>query len=77
MRVNMKEARGRLRELAERARAGEEVVLMRRGEPIARLVPPASPGRRLPEQASFRAALTVRGRPLSQHVLESRAEERG
>lgn len=40
------EARARFSELLARARAGEEIVITRRGEPHARLLPPAGRGRR-------------------------------
>ena len=38
MRVGMHEAKTRLSQLVERAEAGEEVVIQRRGKPVARLV---------------------------------------
>lgn len=39
--INILDARNRFSELVERARRGEEVVISRRGEPVARLVPVA------------------------------------
>ncbi|HEX4505215.1 MAG TPA: type II toxin-antitoxin system prevent-host-death family antitoxin [Alphaproteobacteria bacterium] len=39
MQVNIFEAKNRLSELIKSARAGEEVVIANRGEPVARLVP--------------------------------------
>lgn len=47
--VNMAEAKAKLSELADVAAGGEEVVLTRRGKPIARIVPlerkePRKPG---------------------------------
>lgn len=36
---NMYEAKTKLSEAVEKARAGEEVILMNRGEPVARIVP--------------------------------------
>ena len=39
MQVNILEARNRLSQLIKAARAGEEVVIANRGEPVARLVP--------------------------------------
>jgi prevent-host-death family protein len=38
-RYNMYEAKTKLSELVEKACSGEEVILMNRGEPIARIVP--------------------------------------
>ena len=43
-RVGMHEAKTHLSQLVERALAGEEIVLTRRGEPAVRLVPERSPG---------------------------------
>lgn len=42
---NIAEAKSHLSELLERVSNGEEILLMRRGKPIARLVPAAHPGR--------------------------------
>ena len=39
MLVNVHSARARLSELLERAARGEEIILAKRGKPIARLVP--------------------------------------
>ena len=38
-RYNMYEAKTKLSEIVERAKAGEETVLMNRGEPVAKIVP--------------------------------------
>jgi prevent-host-death family protein len=38
-RIGIYDARAKLSELVERVQAGEEVVLTRHGEPVARLVP--------------------------------------
>ncbi|UVK44806.1 type II toxin-antitoxin system prevent-host-death family antitoxin [Mesorhizobium sp. AR07] len=40
MNVSITEARARLSELVRRAKAGEEIVITRRGKPVARLLPP-------------------------------------
>ncbi len=41
--VGIFEAKNRLSELVERAARGEEIVITRRGEQVARLVPPRTP----------------------------------
>jgi len=38
-RYNMYEAKTKLSEIVEKARSGEEVILMNRGEPVAKVVP--------------------------------------
>jgi len=41
--VGIFEAKNRLSELVERASRGEEIVITRRGEQVARLMPPQTP----------------------------------
>ncbi len=43
MQVNILEAKNRLSRLIKSVRAGEEVVIANRGEPVARLVPAGAP----------------------------------
>ncbi len=49
MNVPVSEAKGQLTDLVRRAEAGEEVVLTRHGQPVARLVPVNSK-RKTPEE---------------------------
>jgi len=44
MQVNILEAKNRLSRLIKSVRAGEEVVIANRGEPVARLMPARAPG---------------------------------
>ena len=74
--VNVKEARARLKELLEQVEAGEEVVLLRRGREVARLVPPKGERRPLPNLSDFRKSIAIKGHPLSADVIRSRLEER-
>ena len=46
--INIHEAKTNLSKLLERVRAGEEIVISRRGVPIARLCPLKSPKKRSP-----------------------------
>lgn len=46
--VNVHEAKTHFSKLLERVERGEEVVIARRGQPIARLVPHPAPVRRTP-----------------------------
>jgi len=45
------DARSRFSELIERAERGEEIVVTKHGQPVARIVPVAKPGR-TPEEAA-------------------------
>jgi len=76
VRVSVGEARARFRELLDRVRAGEEIVLTRRGKEVARLVPPR-PRKRLPDLGSFRASIELKGEPASRTVARLRGEEWG
>jgi len=74
--VSVKEARANLRALIDLAASGEEVVLLRRGKEVARLVPSARGDRRLPSLRELRASIRVKGRPMSEGVIRSRREAR-
>ena len=63
--VGIFEAKNRLSELVERAARGEEIVITRRGEQVARLMPPATPNAQ--DQARALAERIRRSR--AQHAL--------
>ena len=72
--VNIKEARAKIGKLLDRVEAGEEIVLVRRGRRVARLIPEHETNRILPPLAEFRSKIRLKGRPLSQLVSEWRDE---
>lgn len=74
--VNVKETRRLLKSLLDRAEAGETITIARRGEAVARLVPPFRPPRRLPSLRLLRHSIKKKGRSLSQIVVDSRLDER-
>jgi len=74
--VNVKEARKNFRALLQLVEAGEEVILLRWGKEVARLVPPKTEEQTLPSLKEFRSSLNVKGEPLSQKVIQLREEER-
>ncbi len=76
MEVSAKEARMRLSDLLKRAERGEEVLLVRRGKKVARLVPARKMEKTLPSLEEFRASIQMKGRPLSKAVIREREEER-
>ena len=76
-RVNMREARRRLSEIVRAAERGEATVITRRGRQVARVDPiVTATGRVLPDLADFRASIQVKGKPLSQVVIDQRKEGR-
>jgi prevent-host-death family protein len=73
--VNVKDARGQLSALLDRVGKGEEIIITRRGKRVAKIVPPGNASN-LPSLKDFRASLKIRGKPLSQTVIDARKEER-
>jgi prevent-host-death family protein len=76
MEINLKEAKLKMGLLLDRSQMGEEVVIMRRGKRIAKLVPVGKASKRLPDLHSFRNSITVKGDSLGSAVVEGRNEER-
>lgn len=74
--VNVKDLRANLRELVERAEAGEEISIVRRGRQVARLVPPRRRVQDAPDLTEFRASIAITGEPLRQTVIRQRREAR-
>jgi prevent-host-death family protein len=74
--VNVKETRRLLKALLDRAEAGETITIARRGEVVARLVPPSRHHRRLPSLSRLRDSIKRQGRSLSRIVIDSRMDER-
>ena len=74
--VSVKEARENLKALLDRVEAGEEVVILRRGKEVARMVPPARTSDRLPSLRQFRKSITLKGNAMSRTVIENRKRER-
>ncbi len=77
-RVGIKEMRDNLREYLDRAEAGEEIVVLRRGKEVARIVPPRreeQPGR-FPDLTEFRKSIKLRGESASETLIRMRRESR-
>ncbi len=55
---------------------GEEVVIVRRGKRIARLVAVGDTDKRLPDLRTFRNSISLKGEALSRAVIQGRSEER-
>jgi prevent-host-death family protein len=73
--VNILEAKNRLSQLIKAARAGEEVVIANRGEPVVRLVPAGSVWAARADAGRARAILDwLKGHPLPAYARRS-AEE--
>jgi prevent-host-death family protein len=73
--VSVKDARSQLSRLLDRIEQGEVVVITRRGKKVAKLVSPKE-RQRLPRLKDLRDSIMVKGRPLSQTVIDARDEDR-
>jgi prevent-host-death family protein len=71
MEIGSFEAKNKLSELLELAAKGEEVIITRRGQPVARLVPPASESDRSPAKAASRILDRAKGASLGNVALHS------
>jgi prevent-host-death family protein len=74
--INAKEARSKLSMLLKHVEAGDEVVILRRGKKVARLLPSRNGGRRLPTLKEFRASIRIKGDSMSAVVARERKETR-
>ena len=74
--VNVRDTRTRLAELLDAVEAGEGVTIVRRGSPIARLVPHDAAGAPFPDRSALRASLPEM-RASAADTVRSLREERG
>lgn len=74
--VNLAQAKAHLSELLDKVQAGEEVVITRRGHPVAHILPALRPRKPLPLQdlAAFRATMPRLRRPSAELLCEARDE---
>ena len=74
--VTVKEARKKISALLDKTEKGEDVLILRRGKKVARLVPVGDGEKRLPDLSVFRESITIKGDALSQTVIDGRNAER-
>jgi prevent-host-death family protein len=74
--VSVAEARRRFKALLDEVSSGHPVSVVRRGQEVARLVPPRPKRLRLPDLSPFRASIRVKGEPLSQTIVRARRAAR-
>jgi prevent-host-death family protein len=73
--AGIREVRQNLSVLLEEVKIGREITITDRGRPVARLVPPVrSAGLPFPDFASFRRKMPVLDPPLSESIVEDRAD---
>ncbi|MCF6334338.1 MAG: type II toxin-antitoxin system prevent-host-death family antitoxin [Spirochaetales bacterium] len=74
--ITAREARKSLSSLLTEAEQGQVISITRRGNEVARLVPPGVDGIHFPDITEFRNSIMVNGKPTSEVVLDIRNEER-
>lgn len=74
--VNVREARESISRILDAVANGEEVVILRRGEPAARLTGPASPAVHFPDRSGLREDLPPMGEDAVAAVRAVRDAER-
>ncbi len=76
VKAGVKEARRHLSEYLSRVKGGEEIIITKRDEPVAKLVPIQKKKRlkSLGSHKKLRDAIKPTGKPLSEIVCESREE---
>ena len=68
--------RRKLRSYLERAEAGEEIVVRRRGREVARILPTQREPQRFPDLTELRESTKLSGEPMSETVIRQRRESR-
>ncbi len=76
MEISAKEARGKLSSLLKKVEKGDEIVVVRRGKQVARLIPFQRKEKHLPQLREFRASIKIKGKPISATISNSRGEAR-
>jgi prevent-host-death family protein len=74
--LSVKEVRERLSEVLAAAESGTTTVVTRYGKPVATISPTAKRRPRLPDLTAFRRSIKIRGKSLTQTLLDMRREER-
>lgn len=77
IKAGVKEARQHLTEYLNLVENGEEIIITRRNEPIAKIIPIRRKVKRdLGDHKTLRDSIRGKGKPLSEIVIENRKEER-
>ena len=74
--ASVREVRDNLRAYLDRAEAGEEIAVMRRGKEVARIVPPRREAGRFPDLTEFRKLNKPKGESALESLLNISEETR-
>ncbi len=73
--TNIREVKAKLSAYLSHVEQGEEVMIVRRGKPVA-MLKPVKKAAALPSMKGFREKLRLRGLPASQTIIKMREESR-
>ena len=76
MEISAKEARNKLSILLKKAEEGSEIVIVRRGKKVARVIGVEDGKKRLPTLRDFRDSVKIKGRSLGAVLSLEREEAR-
>ena len=74
--VKVNEVREHLAKYLSEAEKGEEIIITKHSRPIARLVPLKSTSTEFPDLSKHRNSINIKGRSLSDTIIDQRQEER-
>lgn len=74
--VNVREARQHMSALLDAVQRGEEIIIQRRGRPVARLAPMKGSARRFPDRSALRSRIRCSSVSSVKVVRQLREEER-
>ena len=74
--ANVRETRERLSHLLDAVAAGEEILIVRRGHPAARLVPVEAPMSPFPDRSDLRSHLPAMRTSAAETIRSMRDDER-
>lgn len=75
IKTNIREAKAKLSAYLSQVEQGEEVMIVRRGKPVA-MLKPVQEAAALPSMKSFREKIRLKGLPSSQAIIRMREESR-
>ncbi len=74
--INVREARESISQLLDRVQAGEEVIILRRGKPVARLIGPENGYASFPDRSELRKSIPPMPQSAAEAVRSLRNDER-
>ncbi|HLF86760.1 MAG TPA: type II toxin-antitoxin system prevent-host-death family antitoxin [Nitrospiria bacterium] len=76
IKAGIKEARQHLTEYLAKVERGEEIIITKRSEPIAKIIPLTKRRRvKLVSHKELRGSIVSKGKPMTELIIESRKEE--